>query len=80
MKVWNPIIEMEQLSIPYPSEAMKYWNELVPIDERWQNDGPIEVETGAIHARGACQTENFSRENFHGRTCNILGATEAEGW
>lgn len=46
-KVWNPVVEMEQLSIPYLAEAMKYWNDLVPIDERWQRDGPVEVGAGA---------------------------------
>ena len=37
-QVWNPVIEMEQLSIPSLAEAMKYWNNLVPIDERWQRN------------------------------------------
>jgi len=34
--VWNPIIEMEQLSIPALAEAREYWVELLPISERWQ--------------------------------------------
>ncbi len=46
-KVWNPIIEMEQLSIPSLAEAIKYWNDLVPIDERWQKFDPMKVEAGA---------------------------------
>jgi hypothetical protein len=46
-KVWNPIIELEQLSIPSLAEAMKYWNSLAPINERWQKNGPFHVETGA---------------------------------
>ncbi len=45
-KVWNPIIELEQLSIPSLAEAMKYWNELLPISERWQKRGPMEVMAG----------------------------------
>lgn len=44
--VWNPIIEMEQLSISSLTEAIKYWNELPPIDERWQREGPFQVEAG----------------------------------
>ncbi len=47
-KVWTPVIEMERLSIPHLAEAMKYWDSLVPIDERWQNDDPMEVQIGAI--------------------------------
>ncbi len=46
-KVWNPIIELEQLSIPSLAESMKYWNSLAPINERWQKNGPFHVETGA---------------------------------
>ena len=34
-EAWNPIIEMEQLSIFTIAEALGYWNDLVPIDERW---------------------------------------------
>jgi hypothetical protein len=44
--VWNPIIEREQLSISSLTEATKYWNELPPIDERWQREGPFQVEAG----------------------------------
>jgi hypothetical protein len=47
MKAWNPIIELEQLSINSLAEAMNYWNELAPIDERWQKFGPMQVEAGA---------------------------------
>ncbi|PVX26788.1 MAG: hypothetical protein CW691_00300 [Candidatus Bathyarchaeum sp.] len=45
--VWNPIIEMEQLSIPSLAQALKYWNDLAPVDERWQRDDPLQVEAGA---------------------------------
>jgi len=47
MKAWNPIIEQEQLTINSLAEAMKYWNELAPIDERWQKFGSMQVEAGA---------------------------------
>ena len=45
--VWNPIIELEQLSIHSLAEAMKYWNDLAPIDERWQKFVPQQVAAGA---------------------------------
>ena len=44
-EVWNPIVEMEQLSMSTIAEALKYWNDLAPIDERWQMDNIIEVMT-----------------------------------
>ena len=47
MEVWNPIIELEQISIPGLAEALKYWQDLLPIDERWQRINPLEVESGA---------------------------------
>jgi hypothetical protein len=46
-KVWNPIIELEQLSISSLAEAMKYWSDLAPIDERWQKHVPMQVAAGA---------------------------------
>ena len=46
-RVWNPIIELEQLSIPSIAEAMKYWGDLAPIDERWQKFVPMQVAAGA---------------------------------
>jgi len=45
--VWSPIIELEQISIASLAEAMKYWNDLVPISERWQKNGPLQVAAGA---------------------------------
>ena len=45
-KVWNPIIELEQLSIPSLAEAMKYWNALPPVDERWQRLNSTQVTPG----------------------------------
>ncbi|HDQ06952.1 MAG TPA: hypothetical protein ENN36_09590 [Candidatus Bathyarchaeota archaeon] len=46
-KAWNPVIELEQLSIPSLAEAMKYWGDLAPIDERWKKTVPMQVEAGA---------------------------------
>ncbi len=47
MEVWNPIIELEQISIPSLAEALKYWQDLLPISERWQKNGSLMVEAGA---------------------------------
>ena len=46
-KVWNPIIELEQISIHSLAEALRYWNDLLPISERWQKNGPLQVAAGA---------------------------------
>lgn len=47
MNVWNPVVEMEQLSLPHIVDAIKYWNNLIPIKERWQRDDPTILEAGA---------------------------------
>jgi hypothetical protein len=47
MEAWNPIIELERLSLASLSEALNYWQDLLPISERWQKNDPLEVEAGA---------------------------------
>ena len=32
---WHPLVELEQLSIHSLAEAMRYWNGLLPLKERW---------------------------------------------
>ena len=64
IKVWTPVIEMEQLSIPYLSEALKYWDSLVPLDERWQNDDPLEVGTGTITREELVRQKIFAEKTF----------------
>ena len=64
IKVWTPVIEMEQLSIPYLSEALKYWDSLVPLDERWQNVDPLEVGTGTITREELVRQKIFAEKTF----------------
>jgi hypothetical protein len=47
IEAWNPIVEMELLSFSHLNDAIKYWNNLIPLDERWQRDNPaiIQAET-----------------------------------
>jgi hypothetical protein len=46
-QAWHPIIELEQISVHSLAEAMGYWINLVPIEERWKEKPPDEVETGS---------------------------------
>jgi hypothetical protein len=34
---WHPLVELEQLSLHSLAEAMRYWDGLVPIRERWKD-------------------------------------------
>ena len=47
VQVWNPVIEMEQLSTSTLAEALQYWNDLIPIDERWRREDIMQVETSS---------------------------------
>ncbi|MCW4016040.1 MAG: hypothetical protein NWF06_06705 [Candidatus Bathyarchaeota archaeon] len=63
-QVWNPIIEMEQLSIPTLTEAIKYWNELAPIDQRWQRNELIQVEAGATTREELVRLKILAEKTF----------------
>ena len=63
-QVWNPVIEMEQLSPSTISEALKYWNDLVPIDERGQRNGPMQVETGATTREELVKLKILAEKTF----------------
>ena len=63
-KVWNPIIEQEQISIPSLAEAIKYWNELTPIDERWQRFDSAQVTTGATTREELIRQKILAEKTF----------------
>jgi hypothetical protein len=64
MKAWNPIIEQEQLNIPSLAEAMNYWNDLAPIDERWQRNVPMKVEAGATTREELVRLKILAEKNW----------------
>ena len=63
-KVWTPVVEMEQLSISYLADAMKYWNALVPIAERWQRDNPMEVGAGVTTREELVKLKILAEKTF----------------
>jgi len=46
IRVWHPIIELEQISIQSLAEALRYWESLAPLDERWKEIAPTGVGSG----------------------------------
>jgi hypothetical protein len=46
MTVWHPAVELEQISLHSIREALKYWEALLPMDERWKEIPPLEAQTG----------------------------------
>lgn len=63
-KVWNPIIELEQLSIPSLAEAMKYWNDLPPVDERWQRLDSKQVTPGSTTREELVRQKILAEKTF----------------
>jgi hypothetical protein len=56
IKAWHPTIEWEQISLHSLAEAVRYWNTLVPLKERWKEAPPAEV------GRGSATREELVRE------------------
>jgi hypothetical protein len=46
-QAWRPIIALEQISIHSLAEALRYWESLLPLKERWKEFAPVEVEAGS---------------------------------
>jgi hypothetical protein len=46
-KVWHPTVELEQISFHSLSEAIRYWESLVPMEERWKENSPTETRPGS---------------------------------
>jgi len=45
LKAWHPIVEFEQISLHSLTEAIRYWESLLPLKERWKEFPPAELET-----------------------------------
>jgi len=46
LKAWHPLVELEQISIHSLATAMRYWEQLVPLNERWKMLDVQEVAVG----------------------------------
>lgn len=47
VQAWHPTIELEQISLHSLAEAITYWMNLLPMNERWKENPPEEVATGS---------------------------------
>ncbi len=45
LKAWHPIVELEQISLHSLAEAIRYWEGLLPLKERWKEFPSAEIET-----------------------------------
>jgi hypothetical protein len=46
LEAWHPLVELEQLSLHSLAEAIRYWEALVPLRERWPELAVPEVGMG----------------------------------
>ena len=46
LKAWHPTIELEQISLHSLAEAIRYWESLLPLKERWKEFSSAETERG----------------------------------
>ncbi|MFW6110456.1 MAG: hypothetical protein ACOC6H_00285 [Thermoproteota archaeon] len=46
LRSWRPIVELEQITLHSLEEAMEYWEELVPLEDRWQEPQHGTMEGG----------------------------------
>lgn len=44
VNAWHPIVEFEQISLHSLAEALRYWESLLPLKERWKKFPPAELE------------------------------------
>ena len=64
---WHPLIEWEQISLHSMAEAIRYWNTLVPLEDRWKETPPEQVDIGSmtreelVHQR-ILRDKSFSEE------------------
>jgi len=45
LQAWHPIVALEQISLHSLAEALRYWEGLLPLKERWKEFPPAEIET-----------------------------------
>jgi hypothetical protein len=46
LRAWHPTIEFEQITLQSLADALRYWDALIPIRERWEQIAVPEVATG----------------------------------
>ena len=46
LQAWHPIVEQEQITLQSLGDALRYWDALVPIRERWEQPAVFEAASG----------------------------------
>ncbi len=64
LKSWHPLVELEQISPHSLAEAMKYWQSLLPFDERWRKTEAALIETGTASREELLRQKFIAEKEF----------------
>jgi hypothetical protein len=67
LQAWHPIVEQEQVTMQSFADALRYWEALVPLKERWEQPPIFEVSSGTaskeeLVGESILRDETFSSE------------------
>jgi hypothetical protein len=71
VKAWHPVVELEQISPHSLAEASKYWQGLLPLDERWLITQAVETTLG-VTSREELIKQNILMEEAFSEKLEIL--------
>ncbi len=64
LESWHPIVELEQVSPHSLSEAIKYWQSLTPLAERWQQSEGLQNETETVTREELLKQQVIAEREF----------------
>jgi hypothetical protein len=64
LRTWHPIVELEQLSSHSLALAVRYWESLLPLDERWLKTQGMETELGTASREELIRERIFMEKAF----------------
>lgn len=64
LDAWHPIVEMEQISSYSLIEAVKYWQSLLPIDERWTKITGLKTDLGSTSRKEMIKQQILAEKAF----------------
>ena len=64
LKSWHPIVELEQISPHSLTEALEYWQSLIPMDERWPGTQQAATEPGITTREELLKQQVMAEKEF----------------
>ena len=64
LQSWHPIVELEQISPQSLTDALKYWQDLVPMYQRWQKNSMSQIETGTTTFEELMEKQIIAEKEF----------------